>query len=289
MKTNELSAAAMLAVEGRRGLSTDPRDNARPTIKLITHGANELNQRSRWFRPDLQPGDFLLGDIVIHGDEGFEFQPCHIGHVWIEREKTPTGERQKAIWGREPADAEWVTGKGGGFLRSNGNSLLERVDIGGFVTSPPSDEPWLLSLIGSDNRRIVSAFNKRAATLRFVDAGGHHKKLSLFGAYWRITSVSHADADRRWVEPRFEPVAVFGEAGGPDEAAILRGADLCSELEAISYPDPDMSASSSVIPIASRRRVNGPPEPPPPSAPPAGSEDYDGLHPGVDPSNDIPF
>ena len=288
MSVSELSAAALAAVEGRRGLSTDPRDNARPTIKLISHGANELNERSRWFRSDLQPGDFLLGDAVIRGEEGFEFQPCHIRHVWVERKKTPTGDEPVETWGAEPSDAHWVTGKGGGFLRANGHSLFERIDISGFVISPPSDEAWTLSLVGN-NRRVASAFNKQAAALRFVDSEGRSKKLSLFGAYWRVTSVCRAEDTRRWAEPKFEPVVVFGEEGGPDEAAILRGANLCSELEAISYPDPDMSASSSVIPIASRRRVNGPPEPPPPSAPPAGSEDYDGLHPGVDPSNDIPF
>lgn len=274
---NTTSIAAILAAEGQRGFSADRHDNPQRIAKFIDYGADELEPGSKWYRSEAQPGDFLFSNRpVVAGPDGFVMLPVRYVRSWIEwpRNKTSGKFGPVETWGKEPPDARWVQGKGGGHLRDNGNNLSDQVEIDMLV----DDEPYRMQFRSSDCK-IAAAFHAKAKALRIVH-DGRRQPVPLFAAYWRFTSIAHDEEDQRWIELILTLQGVYGEPGGPDGDTVMRGRDLCATLESgPQYPDPSLA---SIIPL--RRAVDGPP--PINDAPPVDKEAGD----GADPNDiDMPF
>jgi hypothetical protein len=269
-----ISAGAILAAEGPRGTSDDPRDNPKRIVKLIGLGALELDPKSQFYRNDVKEGDILFPGAtfpVVNGLKGCTVLPVLYRRSWIQMKKRPAGGAHVGTWGQEPKGAEWVRGKGGGYLLPNGDPIIEQVEI----HLLRDGEPYVLQFRGKDQCRIATAVNERAKTLYYVDERGPRMPAPFYGAFWRLTSVIRADEARCWCEFVLTPGAVYRESGGPDDTLVLRARDLCTVLEMKKYPDPpEVAASASVTALHSvkRGRALWGEEPPP--------------HPGDD---DIPF
>ena len=68
------------------GLSTRAEDNLVPFIKLLQKGSPEVNKNEDAYIEGAEAGAILLRnpDVVVSGDDGIIFQPCHHSVMWVE-------------------------------------------------------------------------------------------------------------------------------------------------------------------------------------------------------------
>lgn len=215
--------AALLAQRSGEGFSKDPADYQLPWVRF---SGPEYNDADPKYRPDLDPLGFLIGKEIV-GPEGVTaiVLGCVSGcqerdRVVVEGEKTT---RLHAFWKAQP-EITVVRGKGGGL----------KTDRGGWITGKHDEvfllidgAPYVITLY--DAHHIVTDLNRRAQSLG-VNA--------MYEINWHLTKATVADGQYTRSEPRFEPLAIAGEPGGPTEAEIARARKLSALVAQLSYANP---------------------------------------------------
>jgi hypothetical protein len=128
------SLAKLRAVEGQ-GLSRDPKNNTRKTIKLL----QDKDAGSKYCPPGARAGQYQVGDTLC---DNFIFTPILFLNSYTEW-KINGGGRPETHYAL-PADARWDP-KARCWFRDNGNSVEEAADIIGLVNG----EVYWLSFRGA--------------------------------------------------------------------------------------------------------------------------------------------
>jgi hypothetical protein len=250
--------AGLLAQKSGPGFSKDPADYKIPRIKFTGAEFNPLDPK---YRPDLGPGDFLIGDQPVDADG---LPVIVLGSLSGHEEKdrlVVNGKEEKrrfAIWKNQP-EVTPVKGKGGGLKTGRGGWITGRFDEVFLLT-----ESGLAVLTLYDAHHVILEIN-RQATLLGADA--------MYKIKWLLTKQLVPDGEYTKAAPRLEPLGVAGASDGPSEAEIAQAKNLCGLVSQLGYRAPD-------VPL--RLVVGGPLAPPPPD----GEEDYGAKR---DDNDDIPF
>lgn len=267
------------------GLSADPADNRMTELKIANTG--NVDPAGDFYVEGAMPGDLFFWPGVmppVAGDEGVLGVGLHWRKAFGEKQRGPDkrgkpGLKTIATWSTDPPDAEFVRGKGGGYLRSNGNLVAPRAELFFLIDK----EPVCATLYDFDGIKIAQKLNAAAMAQTARCSDGTYKRPPFYGTKWRITTqpkiVETANGPREVHRFAFESVGVIGEPGGPTADEYRRGQALHETLKASDYPP---FSNGSVIPL--RRVVNGPPDidaPPPP-------DDYEGPEDRAD-HDDMPF
>ncbi len=252
------------------------------TALKIAHEGN-IDPAGDFYVEGVMPGDLYFQPGVmppVAGDEGVFGVGLHWRKAYAERErgenqggKTSKTKTSKTIatWSTDPPDAEFVRGKGGGYLRPNGNLVAPRAELFFLVDK----EPVCVTLYDFDGIKLAQKLNATAMAQTALCSDGTYKRPPFYGTKWLITTqpkvIETANGPREVHRFAFEPVGVIGEPGGPTADEYRRGQALHETLKASDYPP---FSNVSVIPL--RRVVNGSPEPAPDhnAPPPQGDDDY---------------
>ena len=191
--------AKLRAAEGE-GLSRDPKNNPRKTIKLLTDKDDELKPGSNWYREGARAGQYLIGDRLF---DNFILTP--ILYLDARVEWKPDGGGYMDTYYVLPDDAKWDP-KARCYFRANGNSVEDGADIVGLVVH---DVYWL-SFRGPAVT-VARNFNSAASALTVENV-----QLPFFGANWRIGSVEKRSSKGKiYWRTTYELVATVGKPGGP--------------------------------------------------------------------------
>ena len=114
--------AKLRAAEGE-GLSRDPKNNPRKTIKLLTDKDDELKPGSNWYREGARAGQYLIGDRLC---DNFILTPILYLDAYVEWK--PDGGGYKDTHYVLPDDAKWDP-KARCYFRTNRNSVEEAAEI----------------------------------------------------------------------------------------------------------------------------------------------------------------
>jgi hypothetical protein len=125
--------AKLRAVEGE-GLSRDPKNNPRKTIKLL----QDKDARSKYCPPGARAGQYLIGGVLC---DNFILTPILYFDAYVEWKVNAGGgpETHCAL----PADAKWDQ-EARCWIRDNGNSVEEGAQIIGLVNGEVSSHMFRL-------------------------------------------------------------------------------------------------------------------------------------------------
>jgi hypothetical protein len=183
---------AKLQAAAGEGLSRDPKNNPRKTIKLLTDKDDELKQGSNWYREGARAGQYLIGDKL---SDNFILTP--IIYLDAHVEWKPDGGGYVDTYYVLPDDAKWDP-KARCYFRANGNSVEDGADIVGLVDH---DVYWL-SFRGPAVT-VARNFNSAASALTVENV-----QLPFFGANWRIGSVEkRSSKGKNYWQTTYELVA----------------------------------------------------------------------------------
>jgi hypothetical protein len=206
--------AKLRAAEGE-GLSRDPKNNPRKTIKLLTDKDDELKPGSNWYREGARAGQYLIGDRLC---DNFILTPILYLDAYVEWK--PDGGGYVDTLYVLPDDAKWDP-KARCYFRANGNSVEDGADIVGLVDH---DVCWL-SFRGPAVT-VARHYNSAASALTVENV-----QLAFFGANWRIGSVEKPGLKgKSYWRTTYELVATVGEPGGPSWDDFDRCGGLCRFL-----------------------------------------------------------
>jgi hypothetical protein len=206
--------AKLRAAEGE-GLSRDPKNKPRKTIKLLTDKDDELKPGSKWYREDARAGQYLIGDRPC---DDFIWTPIRYLDAYVEWKVEGGGYVDTHYL--LPDDAEWDAAARCWF-RANGNSVERGADIVGLV----SHEVYWLSFRGAAIT-VARNFNSAASDLTVNDV-----LLPFFGANWRMGSVEkRSSRGKSYRQITYEHVANVGKPGGPTWDEFDRCQALCRIL-----------------------------------------------------------
>jgi hypothetical protein len=206
--------AKLRAAEGE-GLSRDPKNKPRKTIKLLTDKDDELKPGSKWYREGARAGQYLIGDTLY---DDFILTPILYLDAYVEWK--PDGGGYADTHYVLPDDAEWDAAARCWF-RANGNSVERGADIVGLV----SHEVYWLSFRGAAIT-VARNFNSAPSDLTVKNV-----LLPFFGANWRIGSVEkRSSKGTSYRQITYEHVANVGMPGGPSWDEFDRCRALCRIL-----------------------------------------------------------
>ena len=206
--------AKLRAAEGE-GLSRDPKNNPRKTIKLLTDKDDELKPGSNWYREGARAGQYLIGDRLC---DNFILTPILYLDAYVEWK--PDGGGYVDTHYVLPDDAKWDP-KARCYFRANGNSVEDGADIVGLVDH---DVYWL-SFRGPAVT-VARNFNSAASNLTIENV-----QLPFFGANWRIGSVEKRSLKGKYYwQTTYEFVAIVSKPGGPTGDDFDRCQALCRIL-----------------------------------------------------------
>jgi hypothetical protein len=206
--------AKLQSAEGE-GLSRDPKNNSRKTIKLLTDRDAELKPESNWYREDARAGQYLIGDMLY---DDFILTPILYLNAYVEW-KTDGGGYVGTHY-TLPADAEWDP-KARCHFRENGNSVEDGAEVVGLVNG----EVYWLSFRGAAVA-VARSFNSAASNLMIEDV-----QLPFFGANWRMGSVEkRTSRGKTYRQTTYEHIASVGQPGGPSWDDFDRCQALCRAL-----------------------------------------------------------
>ena len=277
------------------GLSADPADNRMTSLKIANTG--NVDPAGDFYVEGVMPGDLYFQPAVmppVAGDEGVVGVGLHWRKVFDERERRGESQGAKtsktktsktiATWSTDPPDAEFISGKGGGYLRPNGNLIAPRAEIFFLVNK----EPVCLTAYDFDGIKLAQKLNAAAMAQTALCSDGTYKRPPFYGTKWRITTqpkvVETANGPSEVHMYAFEPVGVIGESVGPTADQYRRGQALHETLKASDYPP---FSSVAVIPL--RRFVNGSPGAGRNAPLPESEDDYGASAPANDDHDQIPF
>src|SRR5579871_770469 len=243
--------AKLRAAEGE-GLSRDPKNNPRKTIKLLTDKDDELKPGSKWYREAARAGHYLIGDKLC---DTFVLTPIVYLDAYVEW--SPDGGGYVDTHYLLPDDAKWDAAARY-YFRANGNQVEEGAEIVGLVNG----EVYGLSFRGA---AVVVArnFNSAAGDLMIEDV-----QIPFFGANWRIGSVEKRSAKgRTYWQATYAHNAMVGQPGGPTLDDFDRCRALCRCLRKSMKPATGAGAEWEIDVTASEPTLwESPPEsdaPPP--------------------------
>ena len=239
---DEASVLAMLAAESGRGFDAALKPIAIPQLKIANIG--DTDPDSKWRVTGAQQGDILIG-AAIKGT-AVEATPFYDRPLWLQRKRRSDGKGwdNGQTWGKEPPDAEYVRGKGMGYMRANGDHLLKLRKLRVIVEG----RPCMLTLFDDEGVRLIEALRREIYSRRIRGTG---KTPPLYATKIRIES--HLVPDERNGVPieRWEWVltllGVYPDADGPDAATVRFGQELCAGEEMVRFPDPDIMPILRVV------------------------------------------
>jgi hypothetical protein len=206
--------AKLRAAEGE-GLSHDPKNNPRKTIKLLTDKDDEVKPGNNWYREGARAGQYLIGDRLC---DSFILTPILYLDAYVEWK--PDGGGYVDTHYVLPDDAKWDP-KARCYFRANGNSVEDGADIVGLV----DHEVYWLSFRGPAVT-VARNFNSAASALTVENV-----QLPFFGANWRIRSVEKRSSKGKiYWQATYELVAKVCEPGGPNWDDFDRCRALCCIL-----------------------------------------------------------
>ena len=193
-------------------------------------------------------------------------------------------ENDRDLVDRSSPTPKFISGKGGGYLRPNGNLIAPRAEIFFLVNKEPvCRRPMTSTALSSPRSSMRRRWRKRRCART-----GPSKRPPFYGTKWRITTqpkvVETANGPSEVHMYAFEPVGVIGESGGPTADQYRRGQALHETLKASDYPP-----FSSVAVISLRRFVNGSPGAGRNAPLPESEDDYGASAPANDDHDQIPF
>jgi hypothetical protein len=206
--------AKLRAAEGE-GLSHDPKNNPRKTIKLLTDKDDEVKPGSNWYREGARAGQYSISDRLC---DNFILTPILYLDVYVEWKPDSGGfvDTHYVL----PDDAKWDP-KARCYFRANGNSVEDGADIVGLVDH---DVCWLT--FRGPAVTVARAFNSAAGALTVEKV-----RLPFFGGNWRIGSVAKRSAKgKSYWQTTYEHIANVGQPGGPTWDDFDRGRALCCIL-----------------------------------------------------------
>jgi hypothetical protein len=247
--------AKLRAAEGE-GLSRDPKNNPRKTIKLLTDKDDELKPGSNWYREGARAGQYLIGDRLC---DNFILTP--ILYLDAHVEWKPDGGGYVDTHYVLPDDAKWDP-KARCYFLANGNSVEDGADIVGLVNQ---DVYWL-SFRGPAVT-VARHFNSAASALTIENV-----QLPFFGANWRIGSVEKPSSKgKSYWRTTYELVANVCKPGGPSWDDFDRCRALCCILTKSIRP-----VTAAAVEEKTDQAASEPPfweNPPESDAPPPTGED----------------
>jgi hypothetical protein len=201
--------AKLRAADGE-GLSRDPKNNPRKTIKLLTDKDDALKPGSNWYREGARAGQYLVGDKLC---DDFVLTPILYLDVYVEW-KTDGGPPETHY--TLPPDAKWDP-KARCYFRANGNSVEDGAEIVGLV----NHEVCWLNFRGAAVA-VARGFNWAASNLTIENV-----QLPFFGANWGIASLGkRSSKGKNYQQTTYEYIASVGQPGGPS----LDDFDRCQGL-----------------------------------------------------------
>ena len=191
--------AKLRAAEGE-GLSRDPKNNPRKTIKLLTDKDDELKPGSNWYREGARAGQYLIGSRLC---DNFILTPILYLDAYVEWK--PDGGGFVDTHYVLPDNATWDP-KARCYFRANGNSVEDGADIVGLVNR----EVYWLSFRGAAIT-VARSFNSAAGDLTVENV-----QVPFFGANWRMGSVEkRSSKGKSYWQTTYEHIATVGQPGGP--------------------------------------------------------------------------
>jgi hypothetical protein len=234
------------------GLSRDPKNNPRKTIKLLTDKDDELKPGSTWYRSAARAGQYVIGDTL---SDDFILTPILYLDAYVEWKFNGGG--YGGVHYALPTDAKWDP-KARCHFRDNGNSVEDGADIVGQI----NQEVYWLSFRGPAVN-VARSFNSAASTLMIGSV-----QLPFFGANWRMGSVEKVSSrGKRYWQTTYEHVANVGQSGGPTLDDFDRCRSLCHLLKRSIGP------TKSRITASDTDAASAAEDPPESGAPPPTGDD----------------
>jgi hypothetical protein len=164
--------AKLRAVEGE-GLSRDPKNNPRKTIKLL----QDKDAGSKYCPPGARAGQYQVGDTLC---DNFIFTPILFLDSYIEWKINGGGgpETHYVL----PADATWDQ-EARCWFRDNGNSVQEAAEIIGLVNGEVYSQSFRWGGL-----KVARQLNTAAGAL-VIETDQGPVQLPFYGANWRMGAI----------------------------------------------------------------------------------------------------
>ena len=178
------------------GLSTRAEDNLVPFIKLLQKGSPEVNRNEDAYIEGAGAGDILLRnpDVVVSGNDGIIFQPCHHSVMWVEWHPDRGGF--VANYDRENPPVDMVQAKEAKrrFYRDNGNELVETGYYAGYIYRDGEPAMQCVISLASTGHKFRKEF--MSLMNRKVTKSG--QSASMFTSLYRLTTQYNTNALGDW-------------------------------------------------------------------------------------------
>jgi hypothetical protein len=197
------------------GLSRDPKNNPRKTIKLL----QDKDARSKWCPPGARAGQYLVGGSLC---DNFTCTPILYKDIYIEWKVDGGGgpETHYAL----PADAKWDQ-EARCWFRDNGNSVEEGAEIISLVNGEVCPQSFRLGAL-----KVARQLNSAAGAL-VIETDQGPVQLPFYGANWRMGAIEkHASNGKSFWQETYEHVGTVGQPGGPTWDEFDRCQALCRFL-----------------------------------------------------------
>jgi hypothetical protein len=197
------------------GLSRDPKNNPRKTIKLL----QEKDARSKWCPPGARAGQYQVGDTLC---DNFICTPILFLNSYIEW--TVSGGGGPETHYELPADTKWDQ-EARCWFRDNGNSVGEGAEIIGLVNGEVSSRMFRLGAV-----KVARQLNSAAGAL-VIETDQGPVQLPFYGANWRMGAIEkHGSNGKSYWQETYELIGTVGQPGGPSWDEFDRCQALCRIL-----------------------------------------------------------
>jgi hypothetical protein len=258
--------AKLRAADGE-GLSRDPKDNLRETIKLL----QDKDARGKWCPSDARAGQYLVGGTVC---DSFICTPILYRNTYTEWK--PDGGGYVDTHYVLPDDSKWDQ-EARCWSRDNGNSVAEGAEITGLVNGEVYSQSFRLGAL-----KVARQLNSAAGAL-VIETDQGPVQLPFYGANWRMGAMEkHKSNGKSFWQETYEFIATVGQPGGPSWDTFNRCQALCRFLTRSIKPATVAGVEGKAEKAATAAPFweNPPESDAPPSTgddPPRSSEDLDKI------------
>jgi hypothetical protein len=222
-----------MRADAGQGISTAASDNMVPQISILQPLSPEVLDGPGQI-PKAKAGDFLLGDVLISGKDGFYFQPANMTQIWLEFNPLDQGGGFVAAypWNGENNPPPGTSSNGRfRYEFDNGNQCIHYRQLAGIVWR---DKIGLEFVVPFKSTGHSIARQWMTDAMRANRLGGESRPL--FGHLYRLQTTPVKNNKGQWFALKVGPPILLGTAEadqivGNSEDAYVMGKALAGAFE----------------------------------------------------------